>query len=134
MERGARRVLGDDTAGDGGYFVNPSILTQTTEQMLLSREETFGPVVAISAFDNDDEAIKLANGTPYGLAAYIFTKNKGRIVHVLSRLRFGHVGVNSGMGPTPEAPFGGMKQSGFGREGGIEGLLEFCETQTVASL
>ena len=101
--------------------------------MLISREEIFGPVVAVQAFDSDQDAIQLANGTPYGLAAYLFTKDATRAEGVVQRLRFGHVGVNTAMGPTPEAPFGGMKQSGYGREGGVEGLIEFCESQTVVS-
>ena len=100
--------------------------------MLVCTEETFGPVVAIGTFDRDDDVLELANGTPFGLAAYVYTRDSGRIERVVSRLKFGHVGVNTGTGPAPEAPFGGMKQSGFGREGGIEGLLEFCEPQTVA--
>ncbi|MEO6436580.1 MAG: NAD-dependent succinate-semialdehyde dehydrogenase [Tepidisphaeraceae bacterium] len=136
LSRGARRIVGADRerpANDFAAFYDPTVLADTNSEMLLSREETFGPVVAVGAFDSDDEAIQLANGTPFGLAAYVFTDDPARAQRVVSRLRFGHVGINTGMGPTPEAPFGGMKQSGFGREGGVEGLLEFCETQTVAS-
>src|SRR5207247_10518729 len=102
-------------------------------EMLLAKEETFGPVLAIESFDTEAQAIALANGTSYGLAAYLFTADVERGQRMTARLRFGHVGFNSGTGPTPEAPFGGMKQSGFGREGGIEGLLEFCDPQTVVS-
>jgi succinate-semialdehyde dehydrogenase/glutarate-semialdehyde dehydrogenase len=76
----------------------------------------------------------MANSTLFGLSAYLFTRDEARISRMLARLQFGHVGVNTGMGPTPEAPFGGMKQSGFGREGGVEGLLEYCEPQTVAAV
>ena len=134
LARGARRVTGAAArppAGDFGAFYPPTVLTGTTPDMLLSREETFGPVVAIGTFEDEDEAVRLANGTPYGLAAYVFTGDEQRSQRVAGRLRFGHVGVNTGMGPTPKAPFGGTKQSGFGREGGAEGLLEFCESQTV---
>jgi succinate-semialdehyde dehydrogenase/glutarate-semialdehyde dehydrogenase len=136
LSRGARRVVGDDRArptGGWGAFYTPTVLTNTNADMILSREETFGPVVAIGEFDSDDEAIRLANGTPFGLAAYLFSGDRSRAQTLAGRLTFGHVGINTGSGPTPEAPFGGMKQSGFGREGGIEGLIEFCETQTVVS-
>lgn len=133
MDRGAKRLVGIDFANEGGAaFYPPTVLTGVTPEMLLSREETFGPVVAIGTFDTEEEALELANGTPYGLAAYLFTSDPVRANRMVSRLVFGHIGVNTGMGPTPEAPFGGMKQSGFGREGGLEGLLEFCDAQTVA--
>lgn len=134
LARGAQRIVGSDVdrpAGDSRAFCPPTVLTGVTADMLLSREETFGPVVAIGTFDDEEEAVSLANGTPYGLAAYLFSRDDSRAQRMASRLRFGHVGVNTGMGPTPEAPFGGTKQSGFGREGGAEGLLEFCETQAV---
>ncbi len=136
LARGARRIVGvdrDRPSGDFAAFYDPTVLADTNSEMLLSKEETFGPVIAVGAFDSDDDAIHLANGTPYGLAAYVFSNDPARVQQLISRLRFGHVGINTGMGPTPEAPFGGMKQSGFGREGGIEGLLEFFETQTVVS-
>jgi succinate-semialdehyde dehydrogenase/glutarate-semialdehyde dehydrogenase len=131
LAHGAKLITGGEARGQ---FYSPTVLIGTQPDMLLSREETFGPVVAIGAFRTEDEAIDLANGTPYGLAAYLFTRDAARIERMTARMRFGHVGVNTGMGPTPEAPFGGMKQSGFGREGGVEGLVEFCETQTVAGM
>lgn len=134
LERGAVRQVGDDRpppTADHGAFYSPTVLTNANSQMMLSREETFGPVVAIETFDTEEQAIALANGTPYGLAAYLFTRDTARADRMIRRLSFGHVGLNTGTGPTPEAPFGGMKQSGFGREGGVEGLLEFTELQTV---
>lgn len=133
--QGARVLLGADrprSAEPWGNFYAPTVLAGTTEQMLVSRQETFGPVIATGTFDDDRQAIRLANGTPFGLAAYVFTRDRARADRLIERLAFGHVGLNTGQGPTPEAPFGGMKQSGFGREGGLEGLLEFTETQTVA--
>jgi succinate-semialdehyde dehydrogenase/glutarate-semialdehyde dehydrogenase len=136
LARGATRLAGDDPprpASDWGAFYPPTVLTGVTPDMLVCREETFGPVVAISEFDDEDRVIEAANSTCYGLAAYVFTRSADRAATILSRLRFGHVGLNTGTGPTPEAPFGGMKQSGFGREGGLEGLLEFCDTQVVAT-
>ncbi len=135
LARGAKRIVGDDPARpaeDWGCFYPPTVLTGVKPEMMVCREETFGPLVAISTFEDEEEVLALANGTPFGLAAYVCTSDVKRIERVVGRLRFGHVGVNTGTGPTPEAPFGGMKQSGFGREGGIEGLLEFCEPQTVA--
>lgn len=133
MDHGATRLVGADPPKHAGTsFHPPTVLSGVTPEMLLSREETFGPVVAIGSFETEEEALNLANGTPYGLAAYLFTRDVARAKRMVSQLGFGHVGVNTGMGPTPEAPFGGVKQSGFGREGGLEGLWEFRETQTVA--
>ena len=136
LQRGAKRVVGSDLPAptqEWGAFYSPTVLTDTTPEMLLSREETFGPVVAIGTFDSEAQAVELANGTAYGLAAYLFTQDEARSQRIAAQLHFGHVGLNTGTGPAPETPFGGMKQSGFGREGGIEGLLEFCEAQTVVT-
>ncbi len=135
LRRGARRIVGEDPPRpreDWGAFYPPTVLVGVTPEMLVCREETFGPVVAISTFDDERRVIELANSTEYGLAAYVFTRDARRADRVVAQLRFGHVGVNTGTGPAPEAPFGGMKQSGLGREGGVEGLFEFCETQAVA--
>lgn len=136
MIRGAKMVFGSGSVGPSkafGNFFEPRVLTEVNESMLVSREETFGPVIAIRTVRDESDAIRLANDTLYGLAAYLFTSDQDRAARVTQQLHFGHVGVNTGTGPTPEAPFGGMKDSGFGREGGLEGLLEFCETQTLAS-
>jgi succinate-semialdehyde dehydrogenase/glutarate-semialdehyde dehydrogenase len=136
LHRGARRIVGEDRPRpeqDWGAFYPPTVLVGVTPEMLVCREETFGPVVAISSFEDERQVIELANSTEYGLAAYVFTRDAERAERVVAQLRFGHVGVNTGTGPVPEAPFGGMKQSGFGREGGVEGLFEFCETQAVAT-
>lgn len=135
LGRGARRLLGSDPprpAQDWGAFYPPTVLVGVTHEMLVCREETFGPVVAINTFTTEDEAVNLANSTPFGLAAYLFTADADRADRIVRKLRCGHVGLNTGTGPTPETPFGGMKESGFGREGGVEGLMEFCETQVVA--
>jgi len=136
LAKGAKRVVGDDPPcpqHDWGCFYPPTVLTDVRPEMRLCQEETFGPVIAISTFDDETGIIKAANSTTYGLAAYLFTGDAGRAERIIAQLNFGHVGLNTGTGPTPEAPFGGMKQSGFGREGGVESLLEFCETQVVAS-
>ncbi|MCC7349464.1 MAG: NAD-dependent succinate-semialdehyde dehydrogenase [Phycisphaerales bacterium] len=135
LSHGAKRIVGADRprpTHDWGAFYTPTLLSNVNSKMLVSQQETFGPVVAVQSFESIDQIVELANGTPYGLAAYVFGQNEREMADLIGRLRFGHVGWNTGSGPTPEAPFGGMKQSGFGREGGVEGLLEFCETQTVA--
>lgn len=132
---GATRIVGDEPprpAEAWGAFYPPTVLVGVTTDMQMSREETFGPIVGIHRFETEAEVIDAANGTPYGLAAYVFTADADRADRVATSLRFGHVGINTATGPAPQAPFGGMKQSGFGREGGIEGLFEFCETQVLA--
>ncbi len=135
LRGGARRLAGNDPprpANDWGAFYPPTVLTGVKPDMLVCREETFGPVVAISTFRDEEEVIEAANSTPFGLAAYLFTGDARRAGRMIRRLRFGHVGLNTGTGPTPEAPFGGMKESGYGREGGVDGLMEYCEPQVVA--
>jgi succinate-semialdehyde dehydrogenase/glutarate-semialdehyde dehydrogenase len=112
IAKGAKRLLGSDPPApkvESGCFYPPTVLTDVTPQTMLSREETFGPVVAVQSFDSEQQAVELANGTQYGLAAYVFSRDAERLRRVTSQLRFGHVGANTGTGPTPEAPFGGMK-------------------------
>ncbi len=111
-------------------FYPPTVLVDVRAGMRCQVEETFGPIVAVRRFADEAEAIRLANDTEYGLAAYLFSGDPARLQGVAARLHFGHVGLNTAAGPTPELPFGGMEQSGLGREGGLEGLLEFIELQT----
>src|SRR5437763_1111988 len=126
IERGAELVVGGEPAnGDrppGGHFVTPTLLDGVTADMLLSHEETFGPVAGLTVFDSEDEAIEMANDTPFGLAAYLLTRDYARMLRVAERLEFGIVGANDGAPSVPSAPFGGVKQSGFGREGGDFGI------------
>ncbi|MFT4628020.1 MAG: succinate-semialdehyde dehydrogenase/glutarate-semialdehyde dehydrogenase [Myxococcota bacterium] len=132
LEAGATAVVGglsDPPCGAAHHFP-PTVLTGVTPSMRCSREEIFGPVLAVGVFATEEEAIALANDTEYGLAAYAFSADPERLQRVARAIHFGHVGLNSGVGPTPEAPFGGMCQSGMGREGGLEGILEFVELQT----
>jgi succinate-semialdehyde dehydrogenase/glutarate-semialdehyde dehydrogenase len=100
--------------------------------MLLSHEETFGPVAGLTVFDTEDEAIAMANDTPFGLAAYLLTRDYARMLRVAERLEFGIVGANDGAPSVPSAPFGGVKQSGFGREGGDFGIDEYLSVKYVS--
>lgn len=134
LDGGASLVVGSIPStpeNDWGCFFPPTVITNVEPRMLVCRDETFGPLVAISRFDDEAEVLRKANDTEYGLAAYVCTSDPDRAKRVAAGLSFGHVGINTGMSPTPELPFGGMKQSGYGREGGVEGLLEFCEVQTI---
>ncbi|HQX49032.1 MAG TPA: NAD-dependent succinate-semialdehyde dehydrogenase [Planctomycetaceae bacterium] len=131
---GAKHVAGAEPVEpkpNQGSFFPPTVLRGVTAKMECVNDETFGPLAPIIEFDNEEEVIAAANHTEYGLAAYVFTANDERAARVIQRLTFGHVGHNTGSGPTAEAPFGGMKHSGFGREGGLEGMHDFVETQTV---
>lgn len=134
IAKGARLVAGPDPdtlSADDGTFYPASVVDGVTPAMECWREETFGPLVPIVHFSDEAQVVEMANDTEFGLAAYVFTSDEARAERVIPQLTFGHVGHNTGSGPTPEAPFGGMKQSGFGREGGVEGLFEFIEPQTV---
>jgi succinate-semialdehyde dehydrogenase / glutarate-semialdehyde dehydrogenase len=134
LARGATAITGGaaPVPADGtGLFYPPTVLDGVTGQARCLKEELFGPVVPLVRFATEQELVQAANDTEYGLAAYVFTKDMDRAGRVIAQLRFGHVGLNSGTGPSPEAPFGGMKQSGLGREGGDEGILEYVELQTV---
>lgn len=133
VAKGGKLIAGKDPASLSGndLFYPPSVVTGTTRDMCCSQEETFGPLVPMATFSSEDEVIEAGNDTEFGLAAYVFTADAARASRVIGGLRFGHVGWNTGTGPTPEAPFGGMKASGVGREGGVEGLFEFVEAQTV---
>jgi succinate-semialdehyde dehydrogenase/glutarate-semialdehyde dehydrogenase len=136
LGRGAKASVGGAAPvpnEDAGLFYPPTVLEGVTAEMRCTREEVFGPVLPIIVFETEEQAVAAANATEYGLAAYVFSESSELRERVAARLQFGHVGSNSGTGPTPEAPFGGMKQSGIGREGGLEGLLEFVEVQTIAT-
>ena len=134
IAHGAQRLAGTEPVEpqpDQGCFFPPTVLRGVTSEMQCVNDETFGPLAPIIEFRDEAEVIEAANATDYGLAAYVFTSSDERAERVIAKLSFGHVGHNTGSGPTAEAPFGGMKHSGFGREGGLEGLHDFIETQTV---
>ena len=127
--RGAVATVGGGAHSLGGHFVAPTVLTGTTEAMRIANEETFGPVAPLFRFESEEEAIALANSTPYGLAAYFYTEDIRRAWRVAERLEFGMVGCNTGSVSVEMAPFGGIKQSGFGREGSHFGIDEFLQVK-----
>jgi succinate-semialdehyde dehydrogenase/glutarate-semialdehyde dehydrogenase len=129
--RGASVVTGGSTTGDAGYFFQPTVLTDVSPDADLFREEIFGPVAPITTFSDDAKAVQMANDTEYGLVAYAFTTDLGRMIRVSEGLEFGMVGINQGIVSNPAAPFGGVKQSGFGREGGPEGIEEYLSVKYV---
>jgi succinate-semialdehyde dehydrogenase/glutarate-semialdehyde dehydrogenase len=131
-EKGASAVLGG-TARDGrGYFFEPTVLNGVSADARVLKEEVFGPVAPVTTFSDEDEAIAAANDTEYGLVAYVFTRDVKRALRVCEQLDTGMVGLNQGIVSNPAAPFGGVKQSGYGREGGREGIAEYLETKYVA--
>lgn len=130
LQKGAKIVTGGH-ALDGLYF-EPTVLSGITSDMRLMSEETFGPVAPIMAFDTEAEAVRLANDTPYGLAAYFYTNDLSRAFKVAEALEYGIIGVNDGVPSTPYVPFGGVKQSGLGREGGHWGIEEYLETKYIS--
>ncbi len=127
--KGARVVTGG-TEPDGNFYA-PTVLADVPSDARIAREEIFGPVAPVSTFETDEEAIAMANDTEYGLASYLYTASLERTLKVIERLEFGMVGVNTGLVSNPAAPFGGVKFSGFGREGGFEGIEEYLDTVYV---
>ena len=108
------------------------MLADAQASMLVAREETFGPVAPLIAFDDEAEVVAMANSTPFGLAAYVYTRDVGRVWRVAEGLEYGIIGVNDPLPATAQAPFGGMKQSGLGREGGPSGIDEYLEEKYLA--
>jgi succinate-semialdehyde dehydrogenase/glutarate-semialdehyde dehydrogenase len=130
--RGAHVAVGGEARDGAGYFYNPTVLTDIPDDAQLLHEEIFGPVAPVKGFTDEDEAIAAANNTEYGLVAYVFTNDLKRALRVCERLETGMIGLNQGIVSNAQAPFGGVKQSGFGREGGYEGIEEYLETKYVA--
>ena len=125
LAQGARVLTGGRRHALGGTFYEPTVLGEVTPDMLVAREETFGPVAPLFRFQTDDEAIRLANATEFGLAAYFYSRNLSRVFRVAEALQYGMVGINTGLISTEIAPFGGVKESGFGREGSKYGIEEY---------
>lgn len=131
LKLGAKLVCGGERHALGGSFFQPTVLANATERMRLAQEETFGPLAACFRFSDEDDAISRANATPFGLAAYLYTRDLARAFRVTKALESGMVGVNEGIISTEVAPFGGVKESGLGREGADIGLDEYLETKYV---
>ena len=129
VAKGATLAAGGSRHELGGQFFQPTVLTNVTDEMKIFHEETFGPVAPLFRFKTDDEAIEMANNTQYGLAAYFFSRDIGRIWRVAEALEYGMVGINEGILSTEVAPFGGVKESGIGREGARQGMEEYLETK-----
>ena len=127
LAKGGKLLAGGKRHALGGQFFQPTVIGGASADMLLAHEETFGPVAPLFAFDTDDEAIALANDTEFGLAAYFYARDIGRIWRVAERIESGMIGINTGLVSTAEAPFGGVKQSGLGREGSRYGIDEYLE-------
>ncbi len=130
-DRGATAVCGGSAVDGPGYFYPPTVLASVPADARILREEVFGPVAPVVTFTTDDEAVEAANDTEFGLVAYVFTRDLNRALRVVERLETGMVGLNAGVVSNPAAPFGGVKHSGFGREGGAEGIDEYLETKYV---
>lgn len=133
VTKGAELKLGGTIPNGKGFFYPPTVLYGVTEDAECVHDEIFGPVAAIQTFDDEADAVRRANATEYGLVAYVFTEDMKRGMQVCEKLEYGMVGLNRGLVSDPAAPFGGVKQSGLGREGGHEGMLEFMETQYISA-
>ncbi|MCM3603498.1 NAD-dependent succinate-semialdehyde dehydrogenase [Robertmurraya korlensis] len=133
IHKGGKIVYqGDKIEGEEGFFFPPTILTNVNDQMMCVEEEIFGPLAAIASFQTEEDVIARANNTVYGLAAYVFTENLSRAFRISEELEYGIIGLNDGLPSTAQAPFGGYKESGLGREGGHHGLEEFLEVKYIS--
>ena len=130
-DKGAQVATGGSVTGDAGYFYSPTVLTDVPHDAELLREEIFGPVAPVTTFSEESQGIAMANDTEYGLVAYAYTRDMGRVIRVSEGLEYGMVGINQGIVSNAAAPFGGVKHSGFGREGGAEGIEEYLSVKYV---
>jgi succinate-semialdehyde dehydrogenase/glutarate-semialdehyde dehydrogenase len=132
-EKGAKIVMGGRKLDDReGFFIEPAVLTDVTDDMLCMQEETFGPVAPITTYTTTEEVIERANNSPYGLAAYVFSENISEAINIAEGLEYGIVGLNDGLPSVAQAPFGGFKESGLGREGGHYGIEEYLEVKYIS--
>ena len=129
VSKGARVVVGGSRHAMGGTFFEPTVLADVTTDMAVTREETFGPVAPLFRFDTEDQAVQMANDTEFGLASYFYSRDVGRIWRVSEGLEYGIVGANTGIISTEVAPFGGVKESGLGREGSKYGIEDYLEVK-----
>ena len=131
LAKGARIAVGGKRHALGGTFFEPTVVTDVTPQMMVAREETFGPIAPLFRFKTEADAIRMANDTEFGLAAYFYTRDLSRSWRVSEALEYGIVGLNTGIISTEVAPFGGVKESGFGREGSKYGIVDYTELKYV---
>jgi succinate-semialdehyde dehydrogenase/glutarate-semialdehyde dehydrogenase len=131
VANGARVATGGNKGSDEGHYFLPTVLTGVAADSEILKTEIFGPIAPVIAFDTEQEAIEMANSVDVGLGSYIHTKDIAKAMRVAEELEVGMVGVNTGIFSDPAAPFGGVKQSGIGREGGRHGILEFIETKYI---
>ena len=127
ISRGATAVVGGAPVDGQGFFYQPTVLTDVPPGARCLTEEIFGPVAPVCTFTDESDAISRANATEYGLVGYVFTRDNARVLRVAEALEFGMIGINTGIVSNPAAPFGGVKHSGFGREGGLHGLESYLE-------
>ena len=132
LSDGARVVTGGTAPGGAGHFYPPTVLVDVPDQAQINQVEVFGPVAPITTFTSEEEAVAAANATPYGLVAYAWTRDLARTMRLQESLEAGMIGINTGLVSNPAAPFGGVKASGFGREGGFEGIEDYLDTTYVA--
>jgi succinate-semialdehyde dehydrogenase/glutarate-semialdehyde dehydrogenase len=132
LDGGAELLTGGKPHELGRTFFQPTVLVDVRPEMMMAREETFGPVAGIARFSTEEEAVRAANDTPYGLAAYFYSRDIGRVWRVSEALEYGIVGINTGFISTEVAPFGGMKESGIGREGSKYGIDDWVEIKYLA--
>ena len=130
--KGAGVVSGGNRVGNTGLYYEPTVIRDVDKSMVIMHEETFGPIAPVQKIETIEEAIKFANSTEFGLAAYVFTENVAQGMKLIEKLDFGIVGWNDGAPSAAQVPFGGMKESGIGREGGAEGIEAFIESQYVS--
>jgi succinate-semialdehyde dehydrogenase/glutarate-semialdehyde dehydrogenase len=133
VDRGATVLTGGMTPTGAGFYYPPTVLDRVSPSSSILGEEIFGPVAPLVRFEDIDEAVEAANATEFGLVSYLYTEDIGLGLRTAERLNSGMVGLNRGLVSDPSAPFGGMKQSGIGREGGHEGMLEYTETKYIAT-
>ena len=132
VQKQGRITVGGKPHGLGGTFFEPTVIANATSNMRFAREEIFGPVAPVFKFRTEDEAVALANDTDYGLAGFVYTQNLGRAFRMMEAMRYGLIGINEGVIATPEAPFGGVKHSGLGKEGGHQGIADYLDEKFVA--
>jgi succinate-semialdehyde dehydrogenase/glutarate-semialdehyde dehydrogenase len=132
LQAGAKATTGGARPEGPGFYYPPTVLTDVPADAAILREEIFGPVAPVVTFDSDEEAVAYANDTEYGLVAYVYTRDLSRGLRISEAIEAGMVGLNRGLVSDPAAPFGGVKQSGIGREGGHEGMLDYTESKYIA--